>query len=532
MSHSPIPNPQSLIPNILAFIAARGVRAWLVGGYVRDQLSKIPVRGLGQPSHDLDLIVPEGGIALARAIANAFGGGFFVLDRERDVARAVLRDEAGEVLDVDVARLRAPDLLGDLALRDFTVNAIAVEIGAGEVPGTLPVRVFDPFDGRADLARGVIRAVAEHAFRDDPLRTLRAVRQAAELGFCIEDATASLIRRDAALLAAVSAERVRDELGRIVVAPGAWQHVCLLADLGLLRVVLPEAAALIGVAQTYPHYQDVFDHTRAVLAHTEGLAALLWPAGPYARPEPVAGDATIIASAGQWAEVADALAPYAADLRAHLTQPLASGHTRRDGLFWAALAHDWGKPATSTTGPDGRIHFYEHERVGATMAEARGRALKFAADEVAYLRLMVDQHMRPSHLAKEYPPGRRALYHYFRDVGDAGPDCALLSLADHLAFWAAQPVPEHPGPTGGAGAGWPRRLGTFELILETYFRQHEAAVAPRPLLDGRQIMAEFGLKPGPQVGRLLEGLREEQAAGAVATIDQAREWLRARVTAG
>jgi len=498
-----IPGPQSLISDLLSFIRGRGIRAWLVGGYVRDRL-------LDRANYDLDLIVPEGGIALARVIANAFGGGFFVLDRERDVARAVLRDEAGQSLAVDVARLRAADLVGDLALRDFTVNAIAVDVS-----GDWPAGLLDPFDGRGDLARGVIRAVSENTFRDDPLRTLRAVRQAAELGFRIEDATAGLIRRDAALLAGVSAERVRDELWRIVTAPAAWRHLRLLAGLDLLRVVLPETAAMIGVQQTYPHYQDVFDHTRAVLAHAEGLVALLWPAGPYGRPEPVPDDTTLISSAGQWAEVADALAPYAADLRGHLMQELASGHTRRDGLFWAALAHDWGKPATSTTGPDGRIHFYEHEQAGAALAEARAWALRFSADEVAYLRVMVAGHMSPSHLAKEYPPGRRSLYRYFRDVGDAGPDCALLSLADHLAFWAAHPVPEH----------WPRRLGTFRLILETYFREHAARVAPRPFLDGRQIMAGFGLKPGPQIGRLLEGLREAQAAGEVTTPDQARVWV-------
>lgn len=537
----PISPSPALVGRVLSFIRDRGIRAWLVGGYVRDQLLKSSGRGMDRPSYDLDLIVPEGGIALARAIAKAFGGAFFVLDRERDVARAILRDEAGQPFDVDVARLRAADLLGDLALRDFTVNAIAVEISGDKVqPALLPqswgevgvagmgggeggARIFDPFDGQGDLARRLIRAVSENTFQDDPLRALRAVRQAVELGFHIEDATAALIRRDAGLLAGVSAERVRDELWRIVTAPGAWQHLRLLAGLDLLRVVLPEAAALIGVAQSYPHYQDVFDHTRAVLAHTEGLVALLWPAGPYARPEPVADDSTIIASAGQWAEVAEALAPYAAELRAHLLQELAAGHTRLDGLFWAALAHDWGKPpvaggrpATFTTEPDDRIHFYEHEQVGATLAEARGRALKFSAAEVSYLRLLVESHMRPSHLAKTYPPGRRALYRYFRDLGDAGPDCALLSLADHLAFWAAHPVPEH----------WPRRLGAFELILETYFRRREEAVAPRPFLDGRQIMAEFGLRPGPQIGRLLEGLREAQAAGEVTTREQAWAWVR------
>ena len=98
----------------------------------------------------------------------------------------------------------------------------------------------------------------------------------------------------------VSGERVRDELMRILTAPGAWQHLRLLAALGLLRYTLPESAAQIGVAQSAPHYQDVFDHTRSVLAHLEGIYALLWPESGYARPEPVADDPTVVAEEAQW----------------------------------------------------------------------------------------------------------------------------------------------------------------------------------------------------------------------------------------
>ena len=116
----PIGQQPSLADRVIAFIRAQGRPAWLVGGFVRDRL-------LGRDNHDLDLIVPEGGIRLARAVAAAFGGASFVLDDVRDVGRAIVSDPTGESLDVDVARLRVPDLLDDLALRDFTVNAIAMD---------------------------------------------------------------------------------------------------------------------------------------------------------------------------------------------------------------------------------------------------------------------------------------------------------------------------------------------------------------------------------------------------------------------
>lgn len=496
-----------LIERIVRFVAARSQPAWLVGGYVRDLL-------LGRPTHDLDLIVVQDGIGLARALARAFSGVWFVLDDERDVGRAILPLDAEATIEVDVARLRVPDLLDDLALRDFTINAMAIAIEAADGQ-----RLFDPFDGRLDLERRLLRAVTEGTFRDDPLRMLRGVRMVAELGFGIEDSTRNLIRRDAPLLALVAAERVRDELMRILAAPGAWQHVRLLADLGLLPHVLPESAAQIGVTQSPPHYQDVFDHSRSVLAHLEGVYALLWPESGYAIPQPAAGDATVFAPPAAWDELAAALAPFAPELRNHLLAPLAVGHARRQLLMWAAVAHDWGKPARRVEDADGQAHFYDHDRWGALLAQARAQALKFSGDEVAYVARLTDLHMRPAHLARSAPMTRRAIYRFYCAAGNIGPDCVLLSLADHLASHAAAPDLDY----------WQQRLVAAHSLLDAYFYQHAERVAPPPRLDGNQVMAALGLRPGPQIGELLEGLREAQAVGDVTTEAEAWAWLRSQV---
>ncbi len=529
---------------VLAFIAERAQPAWMVGGFVRDRL-------LNRPDHDLDLVVPAGGIELARAVARAFGGAFFVLDEERDVARALLQAEAGGApLTVDVARLRAPELWQDLALRDFTVNAMAAPVSplAGSEP--LAWELVDPLDGFADLQRRALRAVSSDAFRDDPLRTLRGVRLAVELGFHLETATVGLIRRDAGLLARVAAERIRDELLRIVNAPGAWQHLRLLAGLDLLRPVLPEVQALAGVMQSEPHYLDAFDHTRAVMAHAEGILALLWPEGPWTAPAdlaaatqappsaeraadlaaaevdppsdgpvaaPNAVESLVMAPEWQWAALAETLAPFREALQQHLSQPLASGRTRCDWFLWAALAHDWGKAVTRTVGSDWRIHFYDHEHQGAVLAEERLHLLACAAHESAYVGLLVDEHMRPAHLARHYPPSRRALYRFFHAAGQSGPDVTLLSLADKMATRA--PLAE------ADAAFWQDLLGVARQVFEAYFEAHAERVNPAPLLDGRAVMAELALSPGPQVGRLLDGLREAQAIGEVTTVEEARAWL-------
>ncbi len=498
-----------LFDAVIKFIAAQGQPAWLVGGCVRDRL-------LHRPTHDLDVIVPQGGIRLARAIAQAFDGASFILDEERDVGRAILRDHTGQTMEVDVARLRVPDLAADLSLRDFTINAMAQAITSEGAAAD----IVDPFGGQDDLQKRLVRAVTESSLRDDPLRCLRAVRQAVELGFAIEGATFSLIRRDAPLLAVVAGERVRDELGRIVAVPGAWQHVRLLADLMILPVVLPEAAALIGVTQSAPHYQDVFDHTRSVMAHLEGLFALLW-SDRWAIPSAVAGDATIIAPADQWTDLAELCAAYGDDLRPHLLQPLAAGRARREALMWAALAHDWGKPAMRTVDADGAAHFYEHEHWGAVLVQHRGEVLRLASDEIAYLSRLVHEHMRPTHLARDSAGvlSRRAIYRYYVALGDAGPDCALLSLADSMATRASRPDPER----------WRQRLRMTETLWQAYFRERAARLEPPALLNGHQLMAEFGLTGGPQIGKLLEGLREAQAIGDISTPEEARAWVAERL---
>ncbi len=499
-----------MLDPIIGLIRDAGRPSWLVGGYVRDSL-------LGRPTHDLDVIVPEGGVRLARRLADRFRGASFVLDAERDVGRAILPLEQGGSVEVDVARLRAPALLDDLAYRDFTVNAMAIELSRdGD-------NLIDPFDGQADLERKLLRAVTEGTFVDDPLRTLRGVRMVAELGFRIEDATFNLIRRDARLLPSVSPERIRDELMRIVVAPDGWRHLGLLRELALLPVVLPESAAQVGVTQSHPHYQDVFEHSRSVLAHLQGLYAFLYTEGPYRLPEIHADEEMMIAPPDAWEDARAVLEPYAQELRDHLCLPLAAGRTRRDLLCWAALAHDWGKPAKRTVEDTGRVRFFDHDHWGALLAEARLAALKFSGDEVAYVARLTDLHMRPGELTHQYPFSRRAQYRFFRASDSTGPDIVLLSLADYLATVAK--ILTEQGDAAEAERGG-LRLKAARDLFDAYFNHRAEQVTPPPLLNGKQVMAALDIAPGPLVGELLDGLREAQAAGEVLTEEQAWAWVR------
>ena len=167
----------------------------------------------------------------------------------------------------------------------------------------------------------------------------------------------------------------------------------------------------------------------------------------------------------------------------------------------------------------GKVRFLEHDTWGAMLVHARLRALRMSADEIGYISRLVSLHMRPGYLSQPYPPSRRAVYRFFREAAGAGPDCVLLSLADYAAIRAGQVKLEH----------WARRLETAGLLLKTYFRERVERVDPPPLIDGRRIMSTFGLAPGPQIGALLQGLREAQAAGEVTDFDEALTWLAQRV---
>ena len=471
-----------LISIVKQVCAERGIRAWLVGGAVRDLL-------LGREVHDWDVAVERDAILLARATANRFKADVYVLDAGLDVARVLLDDTL-----IDFARLRDADLDLDLAGRDFTINAMALDLNG-------PDRIIDPFGGQSDLEEGLIRAIGETSLTGDPVRMLRAVRQSASLAMAIDPQTAEWIKRQAALIVNAPAERVRDELNKTLCEGDAADSLLLLDSFGLLQHVLPEVIALKGVAQSPPHHWDVYEHTRRVVDALE-LLGMRWlgfdQSDDSAIMQPVIPDFV-------WDSLFLNLAQYSDALRAHLNTD-----SRWLLLKWTALLHDIGKPATQTLEADGRTRFFGHEDLGARLAAERLRALRFSNDEIDRVLGIIGGHMRPHWLA-EAPLTRRAMYRFFRDTQYYGVDILLLSMADHLATHGPDTQLQR----------WVERLGLISQMFEVYFSRHEEVVAPQPLVNGNDIMQELGLPPGKQIGVILEAIREAQASGEVATREEA-----------
>lgn len=479
-----------LVERIRPLLPEIGQPVHLVGGVVRDAL-------LGRASHDIDLVVAQDAIPLTYWLADRLRLPAYALDAERDVGRIVARDETTTL---DIARYRGPTFEDDLRGRDFTINALALPAGARTADA-----IIDRHGGLDDLRAGRIRIIHRDSIADDPVRALRAARFATQLDFALTPETAEAARAALpALLAHTSAERVRDELTKLLSAGAPHLGVALLDELGLLAGVLPEVAALHDVAQSPPHHEAVLAHTLSVLRYLAAVEALLDGEPPDETAEWMGAIATL-------------LAPYRAALRTHLERVVEGGIDGRALLRWGALYHDTGKRETRTVDETGRIRFLGHDEAGATLTATRLNRLNCGNAAIRHARDIVAGHMRPLYLATERrAPSRRAIYRYFRALHGAGLDVALLSLADHLATYDG----------AGGESEWEALLAVVGALFTAYFDAPHEAVAPPRLLTGRDIMELLGQPPGHEIGRLLALLEEAQAAGEVTTREQASAFIR------
>jgi putative nucleotidyltransferase with HDIG domain len=449
--------------------------------------------------HDLDFVLPAHALESARRVANSLEAAYYPLDPIRQTGRVVISRDGGQRTFLDFAIYRSGGLEDDLRLRDFTVNAIAMEI-------TPPYRIVDPLGGKEDLHKGRIKVCAPTSFEEDPVRVLRAVRLASELQFRIIPDTLDRLRRAVPRLSEPTPERSRDELLRIL--DGAKPAACMrtLQMLGALTYLTPELAALPGVQQSAPHIYDVWEHTLDVLHKLVKILGVL-------------GDEYDQDTSGSLyaGEVSLRLGRFRRQINEHLRLEVNGGHTRRVMLLLGALFHDVGKPATRRVEEMGRVRFFDHDNVGAEMAASRAAALRLSVVEQERLAKLVRNHLRPILMANNSGlPSPRAVHRFFRDCGEVGVDVCLLSLAD---VWGTY------GPTLTQDV-WSRQVEVVRTLLESWWEQSEQVVNPPKLLDGNELMSELEISPGPIVGKLLEEIREAQAVGVVSDRNQALDYAR------
>ncbi|MBO7190188.1 MAG: HD domain-containing protein [Alistipes sp.] len=341
-----MPLKHPIFKHITRVVDRMGVKAYVVGGYVRDYY-------LYRPSSDIDVVVVGSGVAVAEELGRELGAKVTIF---KTYGTAMLRWRDTEVEFVGARKesytpeSRNPQvepgtLEDDQRRRDFTINAMAWSVN-GDTFGEL----VDPFGGMEDLDDCIIRTPCEpdKTFSDDPLRMMRAVRFASQLGFDIDDDTFEGIRRQAERIKIITKERINVELNKIIASPAPSIGLTLMHNSGLLQYVLPELERMSGVERRGKHaHKDNFEHTMKVLDNVAKHTDDLW-------------------------------------------------------LRWAALLHDIGKPTTKAYDPKHGWTFHQHEVVGSKMIPQIFRRLKLPMNEpMRFVQKMVFLHMRPIVLSED-----------------------------------------------------------------------------------------------------------------------------------
>lgn len=365
-------------------------KVYLVGGYLRNLLLNKKDGNL-----DLDFAVSRGALELAKLFSKKIKGFYVVLDKKERCARVIHRLN-GKTYTLDFAQFRGPTIKADLALRDFTINNLAVEVEKIGETTDLEEIIIDENGGQVDLRQSLIRMVSVKSFKDDPLRIIRCFSLAATLNFKIDAATISQAKKDRYKIADVAAERIRDEFFKILAMEDCAPYLRQMDKLRILEEILPQVVVMRDVRQGPYHHLDVWQHSLETVAQLEKIFKELE------------------SNENIWR---------------YLNQDLVVNRSRKALMKLGALLHDIGKPQSKRR-EKGRTLFHGHERLGRDIADKICEMLKLSTKEKFALEKMIFWHLRPGYLADNELPTARAVFRYFRDTQEEGISILLISLAD------------------------------------------------------------------------------------------------------
>jgi len=437
----------------------RTTGVYIVGGSIRDLFcGRIPI--------DYDLAVAGDPAGFARLLAARTAGRLVEFGRRGHTIRRVVTADHH----FDIMPLNGASIEEDLRRRDFTINAIALEVSSGNL--------IDPAGGRQDLAAKTVRMVERDVFRNDPVRLVRAYRMAASLNFTIEKDTQAAICRDADYVRKSAAERIREELFKILDFAESHAQLACMAHSGLLFSLFPELLALKTGRAVRKQPADLFEQTLAAYEHLEKLL------NPRDRqpPEPL----------DRYLDDADS--------------------ARVIGLKWSVLLQSVGQPP-ARTGVAAKTHHCDAPAArSASIARKICLRLKFSRRQSDSIEFLIRHHSEPFlcfRARRKKIPAARAFIRLFMTCGDRTPDILLHALAGFMARKdqqapAIQPFSEFV--TAG---------------IDCYYRVLRPRAATPPPLNGNDLIKDFGLKPSPAFKQILEAIEEEHLAGENFTREQA-----------
>ena len=447
-----------------------GLECYVIGGWVRDLF-------LHRPSDDIDVVVVGSGISLAEAVAKRLGKGahlavFKTYGTAQVKKRGMELEFVGARRESYTRDSRNPivedgTLEEDQNRRDFTINAMAICLNKDRYG-----ELLDPFDGIGDLERCIIKTPLDPdiTFSDDPLRMMRAIRFATQLGFNLDGETFDAIARNKERIGIITKERIAEELNKIMMSRRPSEGWILLDKTGLLPLIFPELAALKGVeVKEGRGHKDVFYHTLKVLDNVAELQsnseAVLQQSGPTAK----------------------------------------RSNSPQDGLLWlrwAALLHDIGKPRSKAWDPQAGWTFRNHNYIGAKMVPKIFAKMKLPLNEkMEYVKKMVDLHMRPINLIEDTVTDsavRRLLF----EAGDDIDDLMLLCDAD-ITSRNEQKVE--------------RYHHNYQLVRQKMVELEERDRIRnfQPPVKGDEIMEMFHLEPCSLVGELKAAVKDAILDGII-----------------
>jgi poly(A) polymerase len=472
LSLEDIESADSLLGSLLPFLAAEWPgEVFLVGGYLRDFF-------LGDVPQDIDFVTTGDPGEAASEVASRWEGKMFLLYEEEKTYRVIV-EEGDKKRTLDFAAVKGASVEEDLSARDFTINAMAVDVERlfREERLRLPRDLIDKHYGWRDLSQGILRECHNEAFLVDPVRLVRALRFRRLLDLEYEERTLNHLKKYSSLITKVPGERLALELMETLLAPGTPGFFTEMESTGLLQHVFPELADTVGMEQNAYHHLDVWSHTLLTLQELDRLLE---------RPEEVYPD-------------------HAERMRERMAETMQDTRTRAAFLRLASLYHDAGKTRTFTYDSTGRIHFYSHQRFSEEAVLSLSRRLCLSNKAKNYLQNTVGKHMDIlTHLSGS--PSAREVRRLINRLGDELVDVVLLSTADRFATRGPMSTPE----------GLRRYVNFCRHLLNEYYREKEVP----PLIRGSDLI-EMGIPQGPAIGRVLEEVRHAQLEGLVGDREEA-----------
>ena len=463
---------------------------YLVGGAIRNLIRETEI-------DDFDFVVKTKPNNAARYIANQCNGDFYILDRERQTARAIIED--GErLVKLDFALINGGSIEKDLAMRDFTINAMAIAIPFDN-------RIIDPTGGIDDLTENTLRPCSATSFIDDPVRTIRYIRFLFEMGMQATAEVEDFVKQAVPLLARVSPERQRDALLDVIKVANAKAAFNEMRKLGLISRLFPGAEKLPDVELSLPHTYNGWDHTMHVIQYSQQFLMELDLAPSRSEIHP------------RITEAIHRLARYHDKLHSFFLDDISSGSSKYQLLILSAFFHDLAKGIVEYEFKEERKKFPGHARRGAQIVKDWARKYSFSNKEIFYLESIVRTHMkvsRPEMIASDTK--NVSIFRFFRRAGDAGILTAILHLADVLTTYE----------NALDDARWDEALMAVDGIFNAYFFHYEELIDPPLILNGKEVMELFNLKPSRKVGELLALLQEAQVSGVVSDRQQGQKFLK------